>query len=356
MNSLDHALIEWDSGTAYELFLSLHVLHDPETYGIRASWAAGIRSRIPPAERKLLEDVIPFAWWPLAWARHLPAPKDALTALKAMENLPASARMAALFELERRSDSEIARTLLQIAARRRWTASDLEVFENEQRRWNRRESRSSRLQRYLDWWTRPEELGEGFLAALQAYYTAFFQEEEKRIAPVLQAGLERARQLAQTLRVSDLVTELSQGVRLEEEDFRPQRIIIAPSYWPTPLVVLEKLNQTELLFLFGARPADMSAIPGELVPDGLLRALKALADPTRLKILNYLARESLTPSQLARRLNLRAPTVTHHLAELRLSGLVHLTLRGQEKIYRARREALQSTFDALVHFVEGGDA
>ena len=58
-------VIEWDFGTAYELFVSLHVLHEPEYFGLRASWAAGVRSRIPAAERKLLEDVYPIAGVPL---------------------------------------------------------------------------------------------------------------------------------------------------------------------------------------------------------------------------------------------------------------------------------------------------
>lgn len=352
MNSLDKATLGWDFGTAYELFLSLHVLHEPDYYGIRASWAAGIRSRIPHAERKLLEEVIPFAWWPLGWARRLPEPKDALSALSAMREIPAAERMVKVFDLECAEQSEWAQALRKIATRRAWDESDLAFFENYRKQRGRKDFKPDAFKRYLDWWTRPDELGEGFLSALQAYHTAFFQEEEKRIAPVMKAGLERAQELAKTLSVSDLITELSQGIRLEEGDFNPQEIIIAPSYWPTPLVVLEKISKTELLFLFGARPADMSAIPGELVPDGLLRALKALADPTRLKILNYLASEALTPSELSRRLNLRAPTVTHHLAELRLSGLVHLTIRGQEKVYRTRREALQGAFAALEHFLQ----
>lgn len=352
MNSLDQASLRWDFGTAYELFISLHVLHDPEYYGIRASWAAGIRSRIPAAERKLLEEVIPFAGWPLSWVRKLPAPKDAICALQAMRQIPADKRMVEIFELENGKQSEWAQALLKIAARRAWDESDAAFFEKYRQRKGRKNFNADKFKRYLDWWAHPAEFGEGFLAALQAYQTAFFQDEEKRIGPVMQAGLERAQELAKTLNVSDLITELSQGIRLEEQDFNPQQITIAPSYWPTPLVILEKISADELLFLFGARPADMSVIPGELIPDGLLRALKALADPTRLKILNYLSSEALTPSELSRRLNLRAPTVTHHLAELRLSGLVHLTLRGQEKVYRTRREALQSTFAALEHFLQ----
>ncbi len=352
MNLLDKANISWDFGTAYELFISLHVLHEPEYYGIRASWAAGIRSRIPVAERKLLEEIIPFSGWPISWARQLPAPKDAISALWTMRQIPAVERMIKVFELDCAEKTAWAQTILNIASRRAWDESDLAFFEKNRKHKSKKDFNLAGFKRYLDWWARPDELGDGFLAALQAYHTAFFDDEEKRIGPVMKAGLERAQELAKTLSVSDLITELSQGVRLEEDDLNPQEIIIAPSYWPTPLVVLERLNQTQLLFLFGARPADMSAIPGELVPDGLLRTLKALADPTRLKILNYLSSEGLTPSELSRRLNLRAPTVTHHLAELRLSGLVHLTIRGQEKVYRTRREALQGAFTALEHFLQ----
>jgi DNA-binding transcriptional ArsR family regulator len=107
--------------------------------------------------------------------------------------------------------------------------------------------------------------------------------------------------------------------------------------------------------LFGARPADISLVPGETVPDAMLRSLKALADPTRLKILRYLGESSYTPTQLARLLRLRAPTVIHHLNDLRLAGLVHLTLEGGgEKRYEARLETVISTFTTLKSFLDLG--
>ena len=65
----------------------------------------------------------------------------------------------------------------------------------------------------------------------------------------------------------------------------------------------------------------------------------------------YISREELSPSELSRRLHLRAPTVTHHLNELRLAGLVNLTIKGQDKRYSARREALQSIFSTLEIFL-----
>ena len=97
----------------------------------------------------------------------------------------------------------------------------------------------------------------------------------------------------------------------------------------------------------------MSVIPGETLPDGLVRSLKALADPTRLKILFYLSHESLTPSELARKLQLRAPTVIHHLNDLRLASLVELSLEHNEKRYAIRQQALPSTFDNLSAFLKG---
>jgi DNA-binding transcriptional ArsR family regulator len=83
-----------------------------------------------------------------------------------------------------------------------------------------------------------------------------------------------------------------------------------------------------------------------------VRSLKALADPTRLKILFYLSHESISPSELARRLHLRAPTGTHHLSELRLASLVNVTIEGQGKKYMARHEALQPTFTSLQDFLK----
>jgi len=115
-------------------------------------------------------------------------------------------------------------------------------------------------------------------------------------------------------------------------------------------------NDDLKLFLFGARPADASLVPGEVVPDALLRVLKALSDPTRLRIMHYLANEMLSPADLARRLRLRAPTVTHHLKTLRLAGLVRVMLgEGKEaKQYAARLEAVAAACDSLKSFLMRG--
>ena len=340
-------VITWDFGTAYELFISLHVMHSPEHYGLRAAWAAGIRSRIPPVERKFLEEVVPFMAFPVSWILRLQQPKDALSALYALRQIPPEKRMATVLDLENWHDEKFKSIFTTILQRGKWTGEDLAVLKAAKKEHDLDEKV---VTNFLDWWVRPAEAGELFLQSLQAYQQVFFEEEEKRVAPVLKAGLERAQKLSKKLSVHDLMVELSQGVDFNQ--MLDKELIIVPAYWTTPLVLLEELGEGRMLFLFGARPVGMSATPGELVPDGLLRGLKALADTTRLKILYYLSQEELTPSELSRRLHLRAPTVTHHLSELRLAGLVNLTVRGQEKFYSTRREALRAAFENLDQFLD----
>ena len=344
--------LQWDWGTAYELFVSLHVLHEPEYYDVRASWAAGIRSRIPAAERKFLEEVLPFLGIPVRWIHRLPQPKDAITALWALRQLPPEKRVEIMVCLEE-WDAPEAKVLAHIAESQAWGKEDLEGLSKFEQKVQTGEVRGS-LERYLDWWARPQEFGEMLVSALQAYFQAFFEEEEKRVAPVLQAGLERARGLAARLSIPELIAELSQGVHLEELKFT--ELTLAPAYWTTPLVIFEHIGKDQMLFLFGARPADMSAIPGEVVPDALLRTLKALADTTRLKILHYIQEKPYTPSELARKLRLRAPTVTHHLSQLRLAGLVHMNIKGQEKFYTTRLEALDAACSQLKDFLQSPQA
>jgi DNA-binding transcriptional ArsR family regulator len=134
-----------------------------------------------------------------------------------------------------------------------------------------------------------------------------------------------------------------------------EELVLGPSYWCTPLLHYSTLSDRRRIGLFGARPAGGSLIPGETVPDALLRALKALSDPTRLAILRYVARESLTPAELSRRLRLRIPTVTHHLGILRLAGLVRLIIEDEEETnyYTARPEAITAAFEALHGLLQG---
>lgn len=348
--------VSWDYGTAYELFVSLMVLHEAEEYGIRAGWAAGVRSRIPATERHLLEEMLPFMEIPIAWIHTLPEPKDSIAVQWAMRQIPAEQRMLKILNYET-SDSEWCQVIRKVAESGTWDSKDLnffmEMFKKKHKKGKEPYSREG-ITKFLDWWSRPAEFGDMFLSALQAYHQAFFEEEEKRISPILKQQLEKAKELSKTRDAKELLAELSKGVSYDEL-VETKNVVFIPAYWITPLIMFQPSGENKVLVLFGARPSDMSVIPGEVLPDGLVRTLKALADPTRLKILHDLANEELTPSEIARRLHLRAPTVTHHMNELRMAGLVHKIIQGQETRYRTRRESFNAMCDEMNKFLDKND-
>jgi DNA-binding transcriptional ArsR family regulator len=343
------SLISWDCGTAYDFFVSLRVLHEPHKFDLRASWAAGVRSRLSSQDRETLEKAKEVFHFPLQWIYSLPMPKDAHTALQILAKLSPAERLASL-AISHDMPGELVEGLQNIAARRSWTEKDRDLLRTLHPA--KTSLKAKALATILDVWAHPDEFGEAYLQALTAYQGAFFSEEEERIRSVLQGALFSAQEKAVVLSPEKLIEDLSQGVRFATLSELKQ-IVLSPSYWITPLIVFEKIEPNCVLLLFGARPADLSLVPGEAVPDAMLRSLKALADPTRLKILRYLGEGSYTPTQLARLLRLRAPTVIHHLNDLRLAGLVHLTLEGGgEKRYEARLETVDSTFTTLKGFLD----
>jgi DNA-binding transcriptional ArsR family regulator len=345
----------WDSGTAYDLFMSLEVLHDPAEFGVRGAWAAGVRARLPADEREVLEQGCTLFYVPIHWVHTLPDPKDSLAVFWHLGQVPAAERLP-LLTPQVGMCADVLAILGEVAARGSWTESDREALLAAHCEESKSAAPPDKLARLLDGWAHAEEFGERYLVALRTYHEVFFAEEERRIAPALQQALARAQELAQQMALPDLVEELSQGVRFSELPDLAE-LVLAPSYWITPLVLFGMASPQRAIWLFGARPGDASLVPGETVPETMLRALKALSDPTRLRILHYLANEPLTPSELARRLRLRAPTVTHHLKALRLAGLVQLTVgeEHEDRRYAARTEAVASAFQSLQGFLQQGE-
>ncbi len=75
----------------------------------------------------------------------------------------------------------------------------------------------------------------------------------------------------------------------------------------------------------------------------LLRFLKALADESRLKILGILANQECSVEELAALLQLKEPTVSHHLGKLKEVNLVIMRPEGNTHLYQLDSEVLQST-------------
>jgi ArsR family transcriptional regulator, arsenate/arsenite/antimonite-responsive transcriptional repressor len=83
--------------------------------------------------------------------------------------------------------------------------------------------------------------------------------------------------------------------------------------------------------------------------DELAARFKALADPTRVAIVNRLAQaEETCVCDLTAAFALSQPTISHHLKVLRDAGLVESSRRGTWAFYRVVPEALAALAAALM--------
>lgn len=75
----------------------------------------------------------------------------------------------------------------------------------------------------------------------------------------------------------------------------------------------------------------------------LVQVFKLLSDETRLRILNYLAREGeLHVTALCDKLGQSQPAVSHHLALLRVAGLIEARRDGKHNFYSIRGEHIDN--------------
>jgi DNA-binding transcriptional ArsR family regulator len=78
----------------------------------------------------------------------------------------------------------------------------------------------------------------------------------------------------------------------------------------------------------------------------LVETFSALADPTRLSMVERLMRDGALPAgELSAGYDISAPAISRHLKVLRAAGLVSQEVRGTQRIYSVRPEALRGISD-----------
>ena len=91
----------------------------------------------------------------------------------------------------------------------------------------------------------------------------------------------------------------------------------------------------------------------------IITALEALAQENRLAIFRALVQAGppgLNPSRLSDDLDLPAPTLSFHLAQLRHAGLITVTRNGRSLIYAAAYATMRGVIDFLTENCCAGSA
>lgn len=76
--------------------------------------------------------------------------------------------------------------------------------------------------------------------------------------------------------------------------------------------------------------------------DTLLQFFKALSNESRLKLLGILSQQERNVEELAALLDLKEPTISHHLAKLKELNLVQMRTQGNTHLYKLNSETLQT--------------
>lgn len=345
-----HMDLSWDCSTKYDFFISLSVLLNPERFNVRPTWAAGVRSRIPSEERRVLKILHSHFHLPSIWCYKTPLPAKAGEALLLiLQGIPDDHILTELF-LQTTEEQAIREQLKRIILLGCWQDEDIQPLKQEFEQlliFNK----STEIKTLLTLFCEPAETGRLYKKALVHYYHTFFKEEEERILPYLEKSLKQGRLLAESQPPLKLVESLCNGLTLQLEP-SIQELVCSPSYWITPLISYDHISPGKSMLLYGCRPMTETVVPGENLSAHMMQSIKAIADPTRLKIIKLLQQAPLSPKVISDQLRLRPPTVIHHLQILRSCGLVHLILNeAEERLYSIEAEALQETLQELEDFL-----
>lgn len=85
-------------------------------------------------------------------------------------------------------------------------------------------------------------------------------------------------------------------------------------------------------------------------------AFKALADPTRRRILELLRGGDLTAGELADQFDMTKPSISHHLNTLKNAGLVDAERDGQSIVYSLNTSVLQDIMSWFYTFTNRSDS
>ncbi|WP_019910745.1 ArsR/SmtB family transcription factor [Paenibacillus sp. HW567] len=159
---------------------------------------------------------------------------------------------------------------------------------------------------------------------LRLWYAEYFRHEEQRILPLLIEDASEKKMLESKMDMVPLIEYASGGIVIEDVPDL-QTIVLLPTVHNRPINTY-CFFKTMMLVQY---PVDVPFDSEDEPPTVLLRLTKALSDPTRLRMLRFIAHEPKTLWEMQSELNQSREMLMHHLLSLRVAGLLRVHLRGE---------------------------
>lgn len=198
----------------------------------------------------------------------------------------------------------------------------------------------------------PSDLGEDTERSV-SYLIAWNEHYFRSVDPAWDeaARADLAMRLAES--EGDPIVRLEQatgGVVLEPNG-RLQEMVLVPALHFRPLNMYA-IYRTLGIILY---PVDPPADPDD-PPTTLLRAMRALSDESRLRILRFLAPETRSFTEVVAYTGLSKGTVHHHMMALRAAGLIRTHLMGDygsQERFSIRLDGVDESNEALRQYMMG---
>jgi DNA-binding transcriptional ArsR family regulator len=203
----------------------------------------------------------------------------------------------------------------------------------------------------------PAELKRRTIALYEGVWEAVFAEARAAELPVLRRAARRGAAFGER-GFAEAYAALT-GQRLPDVLERPDPSITCITFCPSAHLgdfVSYIAYEPDLVVYFPApqlldRCAEESAAPPSQAPGvsqaDLLEAARALADPTRLRMIDLLLEGELYAQEIVGRLGVAQSAVSRHLAQLERAGLVTVEARRGSKFYAVDATRLEAVAAAL---------
>lgn len=164
----------------------------------------------------------------------------------------------------------------------------------------------------------------GYVPLLRLWYEQYFRHVEHKMLALLIEDAAEKKMLESKMDPEALIEFASGGVVLEDiPDLKT--VVLLPTVHNRPLNTY--CFYTTLMII--QYPVEVPTDNEEEPPLVLLRMTKALSDPTRLRLLRYLADEPKTLWEIQSDLHQSSEMLMHHLLTLRVAGLLRIHLSGE---------------------------
>lgn len=147
-----------------------------------------------------------------------------------------------------------------------------------------------------------------------------------------------------------IILHWGKGMRVPLEEL--ERILFIPSAFSPRRLMFYRLGPVQIFFY---DPLHEEPEATTEPPESLVLGLGAMADITRLKLLQLIARESVSAQEMSRRLGLNESTVSRHLRLLVEAGLVGRERQEGKFIFYSLQEGRIDQLTAAVKTYLGGD-